>query len=147
MVFHMESYYCWNTFPGSRWSYYYPGAMSTNQNLDNSHVPIDVPLDQKDSMSSQPIPKHQANSGLLTPNKADYGPSQSGVFYFPSSSLDSVPACEPKDRQFDSQSGHMPGLQARIPVGGTWEATTHGCFSPSLSPSLPLSLKINKYNL
>ena len=40
----------------------------------------------------------------------------------------------------------MPGLQARSPVQGMQEATTHWCFSPSLSPSLPLS-KINKWNL
>ena len=53
-------------------------------------------------------------------------------------------ACKPKGHWFDSQSGHMPGLQARSPVGGTQEATTHWCFSPSLSPFLPLSLKINK---
>ena len=43
----------------------------------------------------------------------------------------------------------MPGLQARSPVGGTWKANddvslTHQCFSPSPSPSLPFSLKINK---
>ena len=31
------------------------------------------------------------------------------------------------------------------PVGGAWEATTHWCFSPSFSPSLQLSLNINKY--
>ena len=48
------------------------------------------------------------------------------------------------------------GLLVRFPVrgtclgcgpvssGGTREATTHWCFSPSLSPSLPLCLKINK---
>ena len=48
---------------------------------------------------------------------------------------------EPKGHRFDSQSGHMPGLRARSPVGGVWEATTHRCFSPSLSPSLPFSLK------
>ena len=30
-----------------------------------------------------------------------------------------VLACEPKGRRFDSQAGHMPGLQARSPVGGT----------------------------
>ena len=30
----------------------------------------------------------------------------------------------------DSQSGHMPGLQTRSPVGGMWEATTHWCFFP-----------------
>ena len=32
----------------------------------------------------------------------------------------------------------------RSPVGGAQEAITHWCFSPSLSPFLPLSLKINK---
>ena len=32
--------------------------------------------------------------------------------------------------------GCGPGL-----IGGMWEATTHWCFSPSLSPSLPLSKK------
>ena len=57
------------------------------------------------------------------------------------SSVDWVPTCEPKGHWLDSPSGHMPGLQARSPVGGTWEATTHGGFSPSLSPSLPLRLK------
>ena len=34
-------------------------------------------------------------------------------------------ACEWKDRQFDSQSGHVPGLRVRSPVGGVREATTH----------------------
>ena len=58
--------------------------------------------------------------------------------------VDWVPACEPKGHQFNSQSGHIPGLQARSPVGGAWEATAHWCFSPCLSPSLPLCLKINK---
>ena len=53
--------------------------------------------------------------------------------------------CEPNGRWCDSQSGPMPGLQTRSPVGGVWEATTHWCFSPSLSPSFPLSLKINKF--
>ena len=38
--------------------------------------------------------------------------------------------------------GHMPGLQARSPVEGMREATTHSCFSHSLLP-FP-SLKINK---
>ena len=45
---------------------------------------------------------------------------------------------------FHSQSGHVSGLQARSPAGGVREATTHGCFFP-LSPSLPLSLKINEW--
>ena len=33
--------------------------------------------------------------------------------------------CKPKGHWFNSQSGHMPGLQARSPVGGAREATTH----------------------
>ena len=40
--------------------------------------------------------------------------------------------------------GHVPGLQARSPVEGVQEATTHWCFSPFPSPSFHLSLKINK---
>ena len=65
------------------------------------------------------------------------GPGWRGSIYW-------MMACEPKDHRFDSQSGHMPGLWARSPVGGVQEATTYWYFSPSLSPSLPLSLKINK---
>ena len=34
------------------------------------------------------------------------------------------------------QSGQMPGLRTRSPVGGAWETTTHWCFSPFLSPLL-----------
>ena len=49
-----------------------------------------------------------------------------------------------KGRQFNSLSGHMPGLRARSPRGCVWEATIHWCFSPCLYPSLSLSLKIIK---
>ena len=52
--------------------------------------------------------------------------------------------CEPKGCWFDSLSGHMLGLWARSTVGAMWEAATHWSFFPSHSPSLPLSLKINK---
>ena len=65
-------------------------------------------------------------------------------------SVNWVRACEPRSCWFnswgcwfDSQSGHMPGLQARFPVGDAWEATTHWCFSPSLPFSL-FSLKIKR---
>ena len=58
--------------------------------------------------------------------------------------MDWAPACEPRGHWFDSWLGHMPGLRARPSVGGVQQATAHWCFSPSLSPSLPLSLKINK---
>ena len=57
-------------------------------------------------------------------------------------SVDWVQACESKGHPFDSRSGHMPGLWARFPVVGAWEATTHWCFSPS-PPPFP-SLKVNK---
>ena len=62
-------------------------------------------------------------------------------------SVNWVPACETKGHWFNSWSGHMPWLWARSPAECTPEATTHWCFSPSFSPSLPLCLKINKYNL
>ena len=35
---------------------------------------------------------------------------------------------KPKDRWFNSQSGHTPGLWARSLVGGVWEETDQ-CFS------------------
>ena len=57
-------------------------------------------------------------------------------------SVDWASACGPKGPWLDSQSGHMPGLQARSLVGGMWEAATHWCFSPSLSPLLTLCLKM-----
>ena len=52
-------------------------------------------------------------------------------------------SCKAKGCHFYSWSGHMPGLWVRS------QEATDGCllhqyFSPSLSPSLPLSLKINK---
>ena len=50
-----------------------------------------------------------------------------------------------KSHWFDSQSGHMPGLWARSPVGGMQEANDW-CFSSSLSLSISISLKI-KINL
>ena len=57
-----------------------------------------------------------------------------------------VLTCEPKGYWFNSQSGHMPGLWARSPVGGIRETTNYILMFLSLSPSLALSLKkyINK---
>ena len=52
--------------------------------------------------------------------------------------VDCVPTREPKGPRLNSLSGHMPGMRARSPVGGTWEAATHWCFSPSFLPSFPL---------
>ena len=53
-----------------------------------------------------------------------------------------APAWDPKVHRFNSQLGNMPGLQARSPVRGMQKATNR-CLSPSLSPSPPLSLRIN----
>ena len=52
-------------------------------------------------------------------------------------SMDWAPNWEAKGHRFDSQSGHMPRLQARSPAGGLKGATTPWCFSPPLSLSLP----------
>ena len=52
-------------------------------------------------------------------------------------SVDWVPACKPKGHQFDSQSGHMPGLCARSSVGGHVRGN-HTLMFLSLSLSLPL---------
>ena len=41
---------------------------------------------------------------------------------------DWVLACEPKGCRFDSQSGHIPALWARSPVGGMQEATNVSLF-------------------
>ena len=44
-------------------------------------------------------------------------------------SVDRVSACKPQGHtQFDSQSGHMPGLQTKSPPGGVQEATSQ-CIS------------------
>ena len=40
-------------------------------------------------------------------------------------SVDRVLTCEPNGCRFDSQSGHMPELLDRSPVGGVREAPTH----------------------
>ena len=55
--------------------------------------------------------------------------------------------CQPADQRVTdsiSSLGYMPGLWARSPERGTWEATTCWCFFPSL-PSLKIS-KIFKIN-
>ena len=58
-------------------------------------------------------------------------------------SADWVPACKLRGCCFNSQSGHMPWLQARFPVG-LCEKQPHIHVSLILSPSLPLCLKLNK---
>ena len=64
-------------------------------------------------------------------------------------SVNWVLTCGWKGHRFNSQSGHMPELQAETPAGVNERqlinvSLTQWCFSPSLSPSLPFSLKINK---
>ena len=54
-------------------------------------------------------------------------------------SVDWALACEPKGRWFDSQSGHMPGLQVRFPGVGRGRGN-HTLMFLSLSFSLPSPL-------
>ena len=53
-----------------------------------------------------------------------------------------APACKLK-----GSPGSIPSQGTCLGCGPGREARTHWCFSPSLSFSLPLSLKINKWNL
>ena len=61
-------------------------------------------------------------------------------------SVDWAPACKPKGCQFNSQSGHMPGLWTRSPVGGHIRGN-HTLMFFFLSFSLPSPLSKNKQNL
>ena len=47
-------------------------------------------------------------------------------------------SCKPRGHQFDSRTQHVPGLPARSPVGGVWEATNQFLSLPLSFPS-PLS--------
>ena len=61
--------------------------------------------------------------------------------------LSGLTECQPVNQRVTSLitiQGTFPSCRPGPPVGGTPEATTHCCFSPPLSPSLPLLLKINK---
>ena len=73
---------------------------------------------------------------LVLSTKSDFSPDQCGSVGWASSH-------KVKGHRSDSPSGHRPGLQAGPQSGCMWEATNQ-CFSPSLSPTHPLSLKINK---
>ena len=62
-------------------------------------------------------------------------------------SVDWALACEQKGYYWlVSIQGAGLGCRPGPQLGGVWEAINQ-CFSPSLLPSLPLSLKINKWNL
>ena len=52
-------------------------------------------------------------------------------------SVDWAQVCQLKGHRFNSQSGHMPGLQARSPVRGMWEATNQCIFHELIFP-IPL---------
>ena len=56
-------YHYWNKFLGPRQSCSAESCHISKPNLDNFHVPVNVPPDQKCSMSSQTIPKCQVHSG------------------------------------------------------------------------------------
>ena len=58
-------------------------------------------------------------------------------------SVDWASSCEPKGRWFHSQSGHMPGLWARSPVGGACLRQLH--IDVSLNLFLPPFPSKNKF--
>lgn len=81
---------CWTKLSRTKMELLLSGAAtSTNWNLNNFQAFISVSLDQKCSISSQPIPKHQAKSGLYTyfpvPSHSkqswSLAPRQSDIFY------------------------------------------------------------------
>ena len=102
---------------------------------DTIIYPVFQPLNPESSLNFL-FPLHcqwSPSVGLVCcTSKMHIGPGWCG-------SVDWVPACILKGRQFDSQSG----LWARSLIGGVREAI-NWCFSLCLSPSLPISLKINK---
>ena len=73
--------------------------------------------------------------------------SDTEIFFSSPGRCGSVPAWEPKGRQFDSHpTAHAWALV--LWGGGTWQATIHWRFSPSfsLSPSLKINKVFNKQN-
>ena len=56
-----------------------------------------------------------------------------------------VPAFEPKGRQFDSQSGHMPGLPSKFPVGGCLLYTSPSPRDEQFHLLIALSIYSNNY--
>lgn len=58
--------YHWNNFLGPRWSHSWQSAMSADRNLDDFFITVKTLLDNMWSISSLPIPKHQASSGLCS---------------------------------------------------------------------------------
>ena len=80
--------------------------------------------------------KEDKNSdiNIRTVNTENWNYKQSKKLFSPDwcGSVDWAPACKPKSGRFNSQSGHMLGLQAKSLVGGMREATTYWWFSPSL---------------
>lgn len=54
----------WDKLLGLKWSCSWPGCHVSKRNIGNFPVLVNVPRDQKHSISSQLISKHQANSGL-----------------------------------------------------------------------------------
>ena len=95
-----------------------------------SYIPLSLSTRVSEYIASWP--KRSSSSSRINP-------FQPWLLWFSGLSV----ACELKAHQFDSRSGHMPGVWARSPVGSLQEAANR-CFSPSVSPSHPLSLNINK---
>lgn len=57
---------CWKRFPDSGWNSSCPECTLANWALDNFHVLVTPPLDQKQGIFSHPISKCPASSGIYT---------------------------------------------------------------------------------
>ena len=90
---------------------------------------------------SQPLERQTfLKQDIKSPNhKRRYCPDWYG-------SVDWAPACKPKGHRFDSQSGYIPGLRARFPVGVCeWQPHINITLSVSLSSLLSKNRQINLF--
>ena len=91
------------------------------------------------------------NFYFMTPNQLRHTGQRSAIISFNKlprgwcGSVDWVPDCDPKGCGFNSLSGHMLGLQARSPVWGMQEATTHDVPLPLFLLPFPSPLSKNKH--
>ena len=57
------------------------GAMSANQDLDNTCFPVNSPLNQKCNNLVSQSPNAKPTLGLLTPNKTNYMTTANQIFF------------------------------------------------------------------
>ena len=106
--------------------------------------------ERNDSIRLQKDLSQMVDTAVFTPAKLLSSPMSIKRWrYIPDrcGSVGWTSSCKVKGHWLNSRSGHMPGLQVRSPIrvrttGNWWVFLSHLDVSPSLSPSLPLSLKL-----